>query len=530
LVPADRQRFAVPDIPPMPQGGLRGATIVLSAIVAIVVDQTASAIANAGLPYLSATTGASPDEASWLLTAFNAAYYAMILFSPWMMARVGRKRLIVAALVGFAFASALLGPTSDYHAFVALRFAQGAFLGCVFVPAALLLFTSLPTSLLKYAPPAFVCITLSAATLGTVVGAYVADTYGASAIFIPGCAATLLTALAIALSVNAKDAPQRALSFDAIGLTLSVTTFGALQFLANEGERRNWFDDPSIVAGALVLALALPAFVGYELALTRVPHVDFRMFARHRNLAVGGIINLTLGVASYSVTLFIGYLQSSLGVTATESGAVVLIRVCTYALGIPAAFLLASRKIVDLRVVVATGLVGTALALLAFSQSMTTTAEGASFVGLSLVFGFFFGMMNQPMGTLVIGSMPLALLAAGVSIYKISSPMGAMLGTGMLQTLLDHRLVGIRSDLAGRVTLGRAPVDAYVNAHHGNAAGLNGLVGAQAQTLVYAELTALLAAIVLIVIPVVCFADLTPPRPAGPPAPAAADAGETQRA
>jgi len=79
------------------------------------------------LPYLAGITGASPDEASWILTAFNAAYYAMILFSPWMMARVGRKRLMLGALVGFVAVSALLAVTTDYHAFVLLRFAQGLF-------------------------------------------------------------------------------------------------------------------------------------------------------------------------------------------------------------------------------------------------------------------------------------------------------------------------------------------------------------------------------------------------------------------
>jgi len=162
------------------------------------------------LPYLAGITGASPDEASWILTAFNAAYYAMILFSPWMMARVGRKRLMLGALVGFVAVSALLAVTTDYHAFVLLRFAQGLFLGCVYVPAALLFFTSLPTVALRYAPPVFVLISLTAATLGTVVGAFFADMFGGSSIFIPGSLATMVTAFAIALTARAKDTPQRA--------------------------------------------------------------------------------------------------------------------------------------------------------------------------------------------------------------------------------------------------------------------------------------------------------------------------------
>lgn len=517
------------DVPRLPQSGPRGVAILGAAVFTIVVDQTSSSIATTGLPYLAGITGATPDESSWLLTAFNAAYYAMILFSPWMMARVGRKRIMLVALVGFGAASIVLSVTSDYAAFVVLRFVQGAFLGCLYVPAALLFFTTLPTNVLRYAPPAFVLLSLAAATLGTVIGASTADTFGGNSIFLPGAIATLFTALAIALAVRAKDAPQTDLHFDGVGLALSVAAFGAMQFLSNEGERRNWFDDPSIVAGALVLALALPAFVLYELFFNRYPHVDFRMFVRHRNLTVGGIISVTIGFVGYAVTLFVGYLQASLGTTPTEAGAAVLVRVLTYAVGVPAAFSLITYKIFDLRVVVGLGVVGTAIGLVLFSRTMTTTADVAAFVGISLFFGFFFGMMNQPMGTLVIGSMPLNLLAAGVSIYKLSSPVGAMIGSAAMQTLLDRRFVAIRSDIVGGLHLGRAPVDAYVRAHRGSAAGLAGLVGVQAQTLAYADLTLVLALVVLAIVPVVLFAQLTPPRPVEPSTPVGSGP-ETQRA
>ena len=518
VVRSEDQRFAVADVPRLPQTGLRGAAIVASAVLAIVVDQTSSAIASVGLPYLSGIVAASPDESTWILTAFNTAYYAMILMSPWMMARIGRTRLMLGSLLGFAAVSTALASVSEYHAFVALRFVQGAFLGCIYVPAALLFFTSLPTRALRYAPPIFVLLSLSAATLGTVIGASVAERFGGGTIFVPGAIATLVTALAIRLTVRAKDAPQRTLVFDGVGLALSLAAFGALQFLANEGERRNWFDDPVVIAVAMLLACALPAFVLYESTLTRYPHVDFRMFARYRNLAIGGIVSVTIGFVGYAVTLYIGFLEIVLGATPTEAGAAVLVRVLAYGVGVPLAFALIVRKIVDLRIVVAVGAVGSAFGLIAFSHAMTSTAEIGSFALMSLAFGLFFGMMNQPMGTLVIGSMPLDLLAAGVSVYKLSAPLGAMIGSAVVGTLLDHRTAAFRSAIAGQITLGSAPIDAYLRAHRGSAAGLGAIVAVQAQTLAYADLTALLGLVVLLVIPVVVFARVAPPTPP-PPSP-----------
>lgn len=509
------QRFAVPEVAPRPQPGLRGVAIVTSAVLAILVDQTSTAIVNTGLPYLQGITAASPDEASWILTAFNAAYYASILFSPWMMARVGRKRLMVGALSGFSLISLMLAGTSEYHLFLVLRFVQGALLGCVFVPAALLLFTSLPMRALKYAPPAFVFVSLSGSTLGTVIGGFFADEYGGSSVFIPGCLATLVTALLITLAVNVEDRPQPDLRFDAVGLALSVASFGAMQFLANEGERRNWLDDSTIVAGIAVLAIVLPAFIVYELCLTRDPHVDFRMFAAHRNLSVGSAINIAIGAVGYSVTIFVAYLQAAIGATPTWAGALVLVRLATYAVGVPAAFFLITALRLDIRAVVIIGAAGSAIGLTAFAHSMTTTAELASFVGLSLLFGFFFGMMNQPLGALVIGSMPLPLLAAGVSIYKLTSPIGSMIATGGMQAVLDHRTAAFRSAIADNLSLGRAVVDRYVQLHHGNASGLAALAGLQAQTLSYAAVMRLFAFVLLAAIPIVVLAKVQ--KPAAPP-------------
>jgi len=389
-------------------------------------------------------------------------------------------------------------------------------LGCIFVPAALLLFTSLHVRALKYAPPAFVFVSLSGSTFGTVLGGYFADEYGGNYVFVPGCLATLFTALLIAVAVNANDRPQPGLRLDAIGLAFSVATFGAMQYLANEGERRNWFDDPAIVAGAGVLAVMLPAFLVYELFVTREPHVDFRMFARHRNLSVGGVINVAIGAVGYSVTVFVAYLQAALGATPTVAGALVLVRLGTYAIGVPAAFFLITSRKLDIRAVVIIGVVGSAAGLAAFSQSMTTTSDLDAFVGLSLFFGLFFGMMNQPLGALVIGSMPLPLLAAGVSIYKLSSPIGLMIATGGMQTVLDQRTASFRSVLAGDISLGRPAVDRYVHAHHGSASGLAAIAAAQAQTLAYASVMLLFAFIVLVVVPIVFFAKVQ--KPGAPPA------------
>jgi DHA2 family multidrug resistance protein len=507
--PNVKQRFVFPDIQSAPKPGLRGAAIVASALLAILVDGTATSIINAGLPYLQGVTAASPDEGSWILTTFNATYYAFVLLSPWLMATIGRKLLLVGALTGFTAISLVLAVTSDYTTFVALRALQGACLGSVFVPAVITFFTSLSPAALTYATPVFILTALSGSTIGTVVGAFAADEFGASTVFVPGAIATAITAVLVALAVDGKDTRQR-LPFDAIGISLSILAFGSLQYLINEGERRNWFDDAGIVTGAAVFAASTITFVAYELFLAHDPHVDLRMFAKYRNLLVGAIINIAVGATGYSVTMFVGYLQNSIAATATLAGAVVLIRLAAYVVGVFTAFLLIRRKIVDLRAVVIAGAIGSIVGLAGFSNAMTTTADAATFVGLSLFFGFFYSMLSQPIGTLVVGSMPLPLLAAGVSIYKLTSPIGLMIATGAMQTVLDHRTAFVRSNLAASIDPARAVVAQFV-ASHGTGA-LTTLVAAQAQTLSYGFAMFVFAFVLMPVMAVVFFVKL--PKPA----------------
>jgi MFS transporter, DHA2 family, multidrug resistance protein len=503
-----RQQFAVAEVKQSPQAGLRAVAITVAAVFAMLVDGTAANVINSGLPYLEGLTAATPDEASWILTTFNAAYYSTILFSPWLYARLGRKPLLLAGLLGFAVTSLMLAATHSLGLMVALRFLQGAFLGSVFVPAAVLLFTSLPLALLPLAPPFFATVVLGATTFGGAIGGYVTENYGADAVYLPGAIATMIAAAMVYFAAPSIDRPKPELRPDIIGYALSVIAFGAMQYLANEGERRNWFDDRSITAAATIVLAAVPALVVWELRAP-FPHVHFRLLAQKRNLAVGSVVNVVLGIAGYSIITFTLYLQTLIAATATLAGEMILLRFATYVVGIIAAFTLVKKRLLDVRAVVCIAAVGSAAAFLGFARSMTTTADAGAFVAVSLLFGLFFSMLSQPVPALVLGSLSLADLPSGLSIYKVSAPVGLMIGTGAFQTLLDHRSTVHMTELAGTITRARIPIVEFLQGG-GTIAALASLVNAQAQSLAFGDVMIGFAALVLLVIPLVFLAAVSP--------------------
>lgn len=507
------QVFATAEVAQHPQTGVALIAVIVAASLTILVDGTSSAAITAGLPYISGRSEATPDEASWFVSAFNTPYYATILLSPWLYARFGRKPLLLAGLAGYTVCSTLLVFASSYETIVALRFLQGLFLGCIFVPVVILLFTSLPLAGLRLAIPGFALIVLAAGAVGTLVGGYLSETYGAGALYIPGAIATLASAALVWHYAPNYDAPQPNLKFDFAGYALSLLVFGAAQYLANEGERRNWLDDGNVFRAIVLLAFALSVFIAWELLYCPRPHANFRLFASYRNLAVGSGINVLLGIVGYSVTVFSLYLQTGIGSTITLSGEVIALRVLTYVAGIILAFLLVSQRLIDVRVILIVATIASATALYGFARSMTPTADAAAFVGVSLAFGLVFAMLSQPVPSLVIGSLPLPDLPAGIAIYKLTVPIGLMAGTALVSSFVDHRAAFNANDIAPALNLSRPLLSPFAGAGHATLARLSALVTQQAQDLAYRDAMILLAAVLLLVIPFVLFAVPPAPRP-----------------
>jgi MFS transporter, DHA2 family, multidrug resistance protein len=517
LVARRPQEFAVPEVERHPQPAARLVPVAAVAVICILIDGTSSATITAGLAYEAGRSAATPDESSWFVTAFNAPYYATILLSPWLYARFGRKPLLLAGLIGYAVSSVLLALVSGYDTSVALRFIQGLFLGCVYVPAALLLLTAVPLAVLPRVVPFFTFSVLSAAVLGTLIGGYLVESFGAWALYAPTGIVAFGAAALLWRFAPSYDEPQPKLRFDALGFALSLIAFAAAQYLANEGERRNWFDSDGVIWAVVILALAVPAFVASQLIGAR-PHTNLRLFARYRNLLVGSGINMVLGASGYAVTLFSIYLQSEVFATITLAGALIALRVVTYAVGIFCGFILLSRRLLDVRIILGAATITSAVALYGFAYNMTPTAEAATFIDVTLIFGFFFAILSQPVPALVIGGLPLGDLPAGIAVYKLTVPIGLMIGTGLLGTLIDHRTTLHASEIAGNVTLARPPIDTLLSDGHSALLQLSAVVTGQAQDVAYQDGMIVMCIMMLLVVPLALF--VVPPRPAPPPPPA----------
>ena len=80
-----------------------------SIMLATIMQALDTTIANVALPHMQGSLSATQDQISWVLTSYIVAAAIMTPPTGFLAARLGRKRLFLAAVAGFTLASMLCG-------------------------------------------------------------------------------------------------------------------------------------------------------------------------------------------------------------------------------------------------------------------------------------------------------------------------------------------------------------------------------------------------------------------------------------
>ncbi len=123
-----------------PQSSRRWWTLAVVALAQLMVVLDATVV-NIALPSAQADLGFSDGERQWVVTAYSLAFGSLLLLGGRLSDLVGRKRMFIIGLVGFAAASALGGAAQSFGMLVGARALQGAF-AAMLAPTALAVLTT----------------------------------------------------------------------------------------------------------------------------------------------------------------------------------------------------------------------------------------------------------------------------------------------------------------------------------------------------------------------------------------------------
>ena len=125
------------DAPPKDPRRWLALVVMLWAQLMVVLDAT---IVNIAMPQAQIALHVSDANRQWMLTAYTLTFGGLLLLGGRIADYVGRKRMFLIGLVGFAAASALGGLAQNQGMLFGARALQGAF-GAILAPAALSLIT-----------------------------------------------------------------------------------------------------------------------------------------------------------------------------------------------------------------------------------------------------------------------------------------------------------------------------------------------------------------------------------------------------
>jgi DHA2 family multidrug resistance protein len=468
-----------------------------AALVSLFIDQSFGGVYLAIQNYMAGTLGSSADELPWTSIGYNAFYYVMILLTPWLIDRFGRRPVFGVGHVIFGLLSLYLASTVSLHGFMIGRCFQGLAQGTFFVCSVATVLTLFPAKYRGIAFSIFSVISLSGASSGTFVGGWFIDhSYWRWAFALYALFATY-AGVVIALLLQAPP-PKRTARFDVPGIAFAFTAFFSLNYVLSFGERRDWLWSPDIVAVGALCILGFSGFIWRELCENRCGFIQLRLF-NIRNLAVASVLGFGLGVPLFGANLFVQYTQTALAFPPSTAGALLTLRILAIAVVAPVAVLLVNADKLDVRVPVAVGFVLVPLSYALLALNTTSQSEFVTFALPIVISGAGFACLFSPIANVMVRSLPDDVRAEGIAIFKIVLLLGgSVAGTG-LAVVYDHSLAAMQTLLAGDATLRHF---VQIGVPHPSAAALSAPVG-QAAVLAYADNSKFVALVTLLNLPLV---------------------------
>jgi DHA2 family multidrug resistance protein len=456
-----------------PQGSVRDWVAFLGGSLGAFMAVLDIQITNSSLADIQGSLGASLDEGSWISTGYLIAEIIVIPLTGWLGLVFGLKRYLMANAVLFVGFSVLCGLATSLPEMIAFRFGQG-FTGGVLIPTAFtIMILRIPGSRRALAGAIFGLTVTFAPAIGPTIGGWLTDTYSWHLIFYINVLPGMLLLGMVWWGLD--DAPMqlhRLASGDWFGIASMAAGLGCLEYVLEEGQRKDWFGDDRIVLAAAIAAVSLTAFLAIELT-RKEPFIDLRLLGR-RALGVASLVNFASGLGLYgSVYILPLYLSRVQHYNALQIGQVQMW------LGLPQLFLLPLLplvlKLFDSRLVIGFG-----LSLFGISCGMNawltpdTAIDQLKTVQLVRAAGqpFIISPLSQ-MAT--VGIAP-AQAGAASALFNMARNLGGSVGIAALGTVVDQREHFHFSVMAERVTQNATRTTERVQ-------GLAARVGSQARAL-----------------------------------------------
>jgi len=340
--------------------------------------------------------GVTPSFGTWATTDHMVGIALGFVIARWLAARFGDYRVLIAAYGLYAIFSFACAMSDTIYFFVAARIFLGLAGGAIIPVGQSLLLAEYPENLRTFAIGLWGVLSMMPFMAGTYIGGWYSEFLGWRYLFYSNIPVALLTAGVVGSLLHGRGFHRRFPRFDFVGfLLLAAVLFGS-QTIFNMGNDFDWLHSPILVGALVVVVLALPCFIIWELG-ERHPAIDMRLFAR-RNYSVATICSVVgFFVLQGSLSIFVTQMQLLLGYSSSLAGGVYLSMLL---LSVPSAAIVHELcKKIDVRLICFLNFLGFSVTL-TWIGLFDKTASFDQIAWPMTFFGFSLAMFFAPLASL----------------------------------------------------------------------------------------------------------------------------------
>jgi DHA2 family multidrug resistance protein len=460
--------------------------ILAGLITAAIMEVLDTTIVNVALPQMAGNLGATNQEIGWVSTGYILSNVVVLPMTAFFAQRFGRRNYLTFSIFLFIVSSFFCGTSHTLVELVFWRISQGAGGAALLSTAQATIRQIFPREQQGMVQAIFLLGIIVAPTLGPTLGGWITDNYTWNWCFFINVPIGIASAFLVTNYLHDPPGMRKVVDVDYIGIGLLAVGLGCLQYVLEEGQQNDWFQDATILRLAVVSGACLIAMMWWELSpRNKHPVVDFRVL-RNGQLSASIALFVALGFGLYGgVYLFPLFTQTILGFTPTETGLALLPGGIATALAalICGRLLNGAKALIDPRILIYIGIGIFAISM--WQLGHMTTASGEPDTRLALIIrGFGLGCLFTPLNQIAYGSVKPQEAQQASGLINLSRQLGGSFGIAILGTFIVNHTAYHRADLVTHLNAGNPAVSQWLQGAQGNLVA-HGYSPAQAQQAAY---------------------------------------------
>jgi DHA2 family multidrug resistance protein len=394
-------------------------------------------IVNVALSDIRASFGTPLDQIAWVSTGYAMANITIIPLSGWLQRKFGFKHYFSISILMFTIASALCGLAWNLPSLVVFRILQGLGGGAIIPTSQNILFSRYPPKEHGMAGALFAIGSITGPLLGPTIGGYLIDVASWHWIFLINVPIGLFAAYIAYRFIEQPGFQKTTERIDSTGIALLAVGMASLQYVLEEGNRDGWFDSKLIMLLSGIAAISIITFIFHELEVEH-PVVDLRIFAE-RSYTAATIVNFLVGTALFAGSfLFSLYCGSVMHYTALDIGLLFLKSSWIQLILMPIIGRVMGTGKIDLRIMIAFGILGTA-ASLATNAGLTPQADTHAMLLPLFIRACSLGLVFVPLSVVALSGLKPAQRGSGAGLFNLTRELGGSIGLAWMSSALNNQ-------------------------------------------------------------------------------------------